>query len=50
VVPGGPAGYLALRLDPKTASQVAKIKQGPMVAIGVYDDAQRLLDATSVRP
>jgi glycosidase len=50
VVPGGPSGYLALRLDRKTARQLTTIKQGPMVAIGVYDDAQRLLDATSVRP
>jgi hypothetical protein len=50
LVPGAPQGYLALRLDHRTEKLVSQIKAGPMVAIGVYDDAQRLLDATSVKP
>jgi glycosidase len=49
VVPGGPAGYLALRLDKKTANQRDDILAAPMVALGVYDDADRLIDATSVQ-
>lgn len=49
VVPGGPAGYVALRLDKTTAKQRASILAAPMVAIGVYDDADQLLDATSVQ-
>ncbi|MFN2518177.1 MAG: alpha-amylase family glycosyl hydrolase, partial [Jatrophihabitantaceae bacterium] len=48
-VPGGPTGYLALRLDPKTAEHRDQILAAPMVAIGVYDDADGLIDATSVR-
>jgi hypothetical protein len=49
-VPGGPTGYVALRLDRRTAARIAEIKAGPQVAVGVYDDAQRLIDATSVQP
>jgi hypothetical protein len=49
-VPGGPDGYIALRLDRRTASRLVEIKAGPQVAVGVYDDAQRLIDATSVQP
>jgi hypothetical protein len=48
LVPGGPDGYLALRLDRRTADRLQQVKAGPMVAIGVYDDAQRLIDATGV--
>ncbi|MDT4962575.1 MAG: hypothetical protein QOF87_2222 [Pseudonocardiales bacterium] len=48
LVPGGPPGYLALRLDNRTAPSKDVIVRGPMVAIGVYDDADRLIDATSV--
>ena len=50
VVPGGPEGYLALRLDRNTARRIDEIRAGPQVAVGVYDDAQRLIDATSVQP
>jgi glycosidase len=49
LVPGGPPGYLALRLDKKTANARDEILAGPMVAIGVYDDADQLIDATSVQ-
>ncbi len=49
LVPGGPDGYLALRLDAETARHRRAILAGPMVAIGVYDDADRLIDATSVQ-
>jgi glycosidase len=49
VVPGGPDGYLALRLDDQTLKQRDQILAGPMVAIGVYDDADQLIDATSVQ-
>jgi glycosidase len=48
VVPGGPEGYLALRLDKKTAERRDEILAAPMAAIGVYDDAGALLDATRV--
>jgi hypothetical protein len=50
VVPGGPEGYLALRLDTKTAERRDEILAAPMAAIGVYDDADSLLDATRVAP
>ena len=49
VVPGGPPGYLALRLDKKTVGARDDILAAPMVAIGVYDDADQLIDATSVQ-
>jgi hypothetical protein len=49
LVPGGPDGYLALRLDDRTARQRDAILAAPMVALGVYDDANQLLDATSVK-
>jgi glycosidase len=49
LVPGGPPGYLALRLDKKTANLRDDILAAPMVAVGVYDDADRLVDATRVR-
>jgi len=49
-VPGGPDGYVALRLDRRTARHRGEILAAPMAAIGVYDDADRLLDATSVKP
>jgi hypothetical protein len=49
LVPGGPPGYLALRLDKKTANARDAILASPMVAIGVYDDADQLIDATSVQ-
>jgi len=48
LVPGGPAGYLALRIDYRTALHHDQIVASPMVAIGVYDDADRLIDATGV--
>lgn len=50
VVPGGPDGYLALRLDRKTAHHRDAILAAPMAAVGVYDDADALLDATRVAP
>jgi pullulanase-type alpha-1,6-glucosidase len=41
-------GYLALRLDQKTAKQAPEILQG-QVAVGMYDTLNRLLDATGVQ-
>jgi len=41
-------GYLLLKLDKKTAKQIEQIKAGPIVAVGVYDDAGGLIDATGV--
>jgi glycosidase len=41
-------GYLALRLNSKTARQAGSILQG-QVAVAVYDDLGRLLDATGVQ-
>ena len=41
-------GYVLLRLDKKTAKRIDEIRAGPIVAVGVYDDAGRLLDATGV--
>jgi pullulanase-type alpha-1,6-glucosidase len=41
-------GYLALRLDKKTAKQVPEILRG-QVAVGMYDTVNRLLDATGVQ-
>jgi glycosidase len=43
-----PAGHVALRLDRATSRRVAEIRSAPMVAVGVYDDADRLVDATGV--
>jgi glycosidase len=43
-----PDGYIALALDRWTARRVEQIRAAPIVAVGVYDDAQRLLDATAV--
>jgi glycosidase len=48
MVPGGPDGYLALRLDNRTADLRDEILAAPMAAVGVYDDADALLDATRV--
>ena len=42
------AGYLALRLDDKTAKKVPEILKG-QVAVGVFDSVNRLLDATGVQ-
>ena len=42
------AGYLALRLDKKTAKKVPDILKG-QVAVGMYDSLNRLLDATGVQ-
>ena len=41
-------GYLALRLDKKTAKSAAEILRG-QVAVAMYDDTGRLLDATGVQ-
>ena len=41
-------GYVLLALDKQTAKRVDEIRAGPMVAVAVYDDAGRLLDATGV--
>jgi len=41
-------GYLALRLNSKTAKQAGAILQG-QVAVALYDDLGRLLDATGVQ-
>lgn len=41
-------GYLALRLDKKTAKSVPEIVKG-QVAVGMYDSVNRLLDATGVQ-
>jgi hypothetical protein len=49
VVAGAPDGYVALRLDNRTAAQRPTILAAPMVAVGVYDDAGQLVDATGVR-
>jgi hypothetical protein len=43
-----PDGHVALRLDRATTRRVAEIRSAPMVAVGVYDDADRLIDATGV--
>jgi hypothetical protein len=48
-VAGAPDGYLALRLANQDVARRSYIVAGPMVAIGVYDDADQLLDATSVQ-
>ncbi len=49
LAPGAPAGYVALRLRRSTVAQRPEILGAPMRAVGVYDDAHRLLDATGVR-
>jgi hypothetical protein len=49
LVPGGPDGYVALRLNRQTADDRDAILAAPMVAIGVYDDADQLIDATRVQ-
>jgi hypothetical protein len=41
-------GYVLLDLDKKTAKQVDEIRAAPIVAVGVYDDSGRLIDATGV--
>jgi hypothetical protein len=41
-------GYVLLELDKKTAKRLDEIIAGPSVAVGVYDDAGNLLDATGV--
>jgi pullulanase-type alpha-1,6-glucosidase len=41
-------GYLALRVNSKTARQAGSILRG-QVAVGLYDDLGRLLDATGVQ-
>ena len=41
-------GHLALRLDERTAKQAGSILQG-QVAVALYDDLGRLLDATGVQ-
>ena len=41
-------GYLALRLDPKTAKQAETILRG-QVAVAMYDDHGSLLDATGMQ-
>ena len=41
-------GYALLRLDKQTAKRIDEIRAGPSVAVGVYDDAGGLLDATGV--
>lgn len=41
-------GYLALRLDDKTAKKVPDILKG-QVAVGVFDSVNRVLDATGVQ-
>jgi len=41
-------GYLALRLDKKTAKQVPEILRG-QVGVGMFDSLHRLLDATGVQ-
>jgi glycosidase len=43
-----PDGHVALRLDGPTARRTAEIRSAPIVAVGVYDDADRLVDATGV--
>ena len=50
VVDGGPEGYLALELDKHLAHRRQRIVGSAMVAIAVYDDAHRLIDATGVAP
>jgi hypothetical protein len=47
---GAPGGYVKLHLNAYAASHVSQIKAAPIVAIGVYDDAGRLVDATGVGP
>ncbi|HET7477193.1 MAG TPA: pullulanase-type alpha-1,6-glucosidase [Dermatophilaceae bacterium] len=42
------AGYVALRLDRATAQRVGGILKG-QVAVGMYDDLGRLMDATGVQ-
>jgi hypothetical protein len=50
LVDGAPDGYLALELDKHLAHRRHRIVGSAMVAIGVYDDAHRLIDATGVAP
>jgi hypothetical protein len=50
LTPGAPEGYIALQLDKHLARRRDPIVNAAMVAIGVYDDAGRLLDATGVQP
>ena len=45
-----PEGYVALDLDHHTARQLGKLRPAPLIAVGVYDDADRLVDATAVGP
>jgi len=41
-------GAVALRVDPATAARMKTIMKG-QVAVGMYDDQGRLLDATGVK-
>ncbi len=47
---GAPDGYVRLRLDKRSEKLIPEIAGSTQVAIGVYDDSSRLLDATGVRP
>jgi len=49
LVRGAPDGYVALRLDRRTAPWVAMIRRSSMVGLAVSDDAGQLVDATAVR-
>lgn len=42
------AGYVALRIDSQTASRIRSIMNG-QVAVAMYDDQGRLLDATGLK-
>ena len=45
-----PEGFVRFKLDKRTEKLIPKIATSAQVAIGVYDDSSRLLDATGVRP
>jgi len=48
VVAGAPEGYVALKLDLTTAAKYRQIIASAHQAVGVYDDAGRLIDATGL--
>ena len=43
-----PDGYVALDLDRDTARRLARMRPAPFLAVGVYDDADHLIDAAAL--
>jgi hypothetical protein len=50
LVTGAPDGHLALRLDRETVKRLRDVPASTLRAVGVYDDAGTLVDATAVAP